>query len=278
MLLSLYCIFLGCIWYRTLAYECCNKVELIFASFICMFYVREKMNWMDVVVQESNLGDWNRTFWETSRYEPDRKVYQYTPCVSAIRVHSTRSKTKKYIYPSIHPFIHPSQFQITLLFGIIFGPLLGHLFKLLGFILQLIGNFLFEWMVRLRRLQQTVHHRETMLRIQSWPPGSQDVAADFATFGLDRGMVDFSLKDQLGWLEGVLGGKFQQQDKLSSSVGRSGGSVNGAMPFEQVILDNVNPRNVAEGFVFFQFGTFLNCAEVELVGAFRSSSSSSSSI
>ena len=76
-------------------------------------------------------------------------------------------------------------------------------------------------------------------------------------------MVDFGLKDQLGWLEGVLGGEIQQQDKLSSGVGRSGWSVDAAMPFEQVILDNVNRRDVAQGFVFFQFGTFLNCAGLE---------------
>lgn len=66
--------------------------------------------------------------------------------------------------------------------------------------------------------------------------GPEDVQTD-ATVAVDIGMVDLCCEGDLGWFEGVVGGKVDREEENSPCEGGVWGSHDGSLPMEHVTPD-----------------------------------------
>lgn len=136
------------------------------------------------------------------------------------------------------------------LFGVLLGVFLGRLFEFLWFVHQLLGHGFFERVVRLGRLHHAIHHGQTVLGVERWPPRSHHVHADVSRIELYRGMVNFGDELQGRCLEGVLSGKLEAENEFSTGVGRIVGALDRAIPLVEVLLHQGNVADVWKGFFF----------------------------
>lgn len=153
------------------------------------------------------------------------------------------------------PYRNGPLFKHALL-SIILGPLLGFLCKLLWIFSKHLCSLFVQWMVAFGGLQHAVDNLEAVFGIEGGSPVSNDVSANVSRITLYRWMERLGFKLEFGCLEGVLSGKFDFQDKDSTSVRGAIRPDDLALPIEDVVSDECDALAKFQR-LLLQHGAFL---------------------